>query len=491
MTVPLLLIILILSLIPDIESTITCSDDEGAGTCPDGEKCCRINDADGTITSGCIPHNPHLKGDGMCCNDTIRQDTGCAGYYYCDHSILDTGENDYYCSYEEKDTSYRMPRYNLIPSSEEQIGRVHGFPLTDFTDDNKNSSKVAMAYYSSVPFILTAEPDPEIDEQIEVVVVVVHGSVRNADEYLYSAIVSSEIQQKYPPENVVVISPRFLATEDGVKAIPVKTNTTYEMMQPLLWNETNPIPHTWRYGANALSSNISSFDAMDSIIEHFVLDAGEGNRYSNLKRIAVIGHSAGGQYTHRWALTSCSVAWGDRKFNFEMELSTSRQFLRKRELFESNLPSIRVVVANPRSYCYLDSRRFVNGTFQVPSESMRELCPGYDEWQWGLDDGELLPAPYKDRALDVMGGDRSKLANRYASRNVIYLSGNNDTDILRSSCEDDDFQGRFRRERSKFFFNSLQDYFGHRVHDRLLIENVGHDHRLMFESKEGIEAIFG
>ena len=64
---------------------------------------------------------------------------------------------------------------------------------------------------------------------------VIHGSGRNADDYLYSGMSLAQNQKLYPPENILVIAPRFLVQEDNIDLIPVKyhhhhhhngTNTT-------------------------------------------------------------------------------------------------------------------------------------------------------------------------------------------------------------------------------------------------------------------------
>jgi len=90
-----------------------------------------------------------------------------------------------------------------------------------------------------------------------------------------------------------------------------------------------------------------------------------------------------------------------------------------------------------------------------------------------------LPCPYKDEALAHFGGDQMKPSTRYSLRPVIHLAGGNDTDHLRSSCEDDDFQGISRLQRSPNFFESLKIIFGEKtVHKRMVADNVIHDHTL-------------
>ena len=97
---------------------------------------------------------------------------------------------------------------------------------------------------------------------------------------------------------------------------------------------------------------------------------------------------------------------------------------------------IRVVVANPRSYVYLDDRRWFNVTrkqdnfgnnhvasrevFRRPTQNdqMDTVCPSYNLWLWGLGSGGELSCPYRDNAMSEVDSVAA-MANRYASRNVV------------------------------------------------------------------------
>ena len=116
----------------------------------------------------------------------------------------------------------------------------------------------------------------------------------------------------------------------------------------LQWDAQYPIFHTWRYGAESISdvnynnnATISSFGAMDVLLESLC----DRKRFPNLQRIVVTGHSAGGQFVHRWALSSNSWCFGDGQYAH-------------RWAPKSDLPNVRTVVANPRSFTYLDNRRY-------------------------------------------------------------------------------------------------------------------------------------
>ena len=93
---------------------------------------------------------------------------------------------------------------------------------------------------------------------------------------------------------------------------------------------------------------------------------------------------------------------------------------------------IRIVVANPRSYAYLDDRRWFapdsedgrdndnNEVFRRPTQKdgLHTQCPWYNNWLWGLESGGELICPYRDSAVAEVGS-AAAIAKRYASRNVV------------------------------------------------------------------------
>ena len=226
------------------------------------------------------------------------------------------------------------------------------------------------------------------------------------------------------------------------------------------------------------TTGISSYDVTDKLLE-YIVQAKKRNKndddddndddaveyvFPKVRRIVVMGHSAGGQYVQRWSLLTNSPI-----MNSDDDDSNKRNV------------DIRTVVANPRSYCYLDNRRMVQQqhkrssyhahrrrlrvgndqeeeednddnddrdshrytatnnnfdeddeeyVFAVPDRSDRDACPSYNEWEWGLEDGNIRTSPYRDRALNTTsGGSSSKdIAIRFGTkRKVYYLVGSNDT----------------------------------------------------------------
>ena len=395
-----------------------------------------------------------------------------------------------------------LPRYTLCQLEDaSQSTPLRGLVVKD--------GAPPLAYYSSmgeIPTIHSTAPTRRRQRQrrrqqqgsdkkshtqtraIDVVFILVHGSGRNAQQYLCGGISSSTTTTT---TTTMVISPLFMSDTD----MP-EVGDAY-----LRWAEDGPISHTWRYGADSIRGyNISSYQAMDSLVEQLVLAATtpDNNPLSSVKRIVVAGHSAGGQLVHRWALTSNSTLWSSRSNNRHSRMDTESSLGNDRstnndkgcndtDIVEKDV-QIRVIPANPRSFCYLDSRRFTSDIFDAPNTTRVEACPTYDTWEWGLQtNNSRLPTPYVERAL-MNGTDQ--LLKAYATRDVVYLAGELDVLSVESECEDDDFQGPNRRVRSHRFFRSLPEIYGRQVHRRFIAKGSPHDHSLMFQSEAGQKALF-
>mmetsp|Transcript_32356 Transcript_32356/g.59343 ORF Transcript_32356/g.59343 Transcript_32356/m.59343 type:complete len:479 (+) Transcript_32356:1852-3288(+) len=404
-------------------------------------------------------------------------------------------------------------------------------------------------------------------------------------------------------DEVLVIAPWFLAPSDG---------TPSSSLPFLKWVDRAAVSHTFRYGAESIpslpvldnneeeegddidtamsSATISSYGAMDVLLETLC----DRVHYPNLQHIVVVGHSAGGQFVHRWGLSSNSSCFGDNTHDnsnnngAKTEEDNDGNVDNDDDDDDATLPSVRLVAANPRSYAYLDERRYLpkhaaNGgatmdvrseeeesntlspfeemEYRPPTTSEKHDCQAYNRYCWGLEDNPDLPAPYVtgniDRLLstdprrggDEDGDDRDDGNNldaknaddvlflRYASRDVVYLSGERDTKTLGNQlCDEDGYQGPSRRERSERFYASLQvlgeealeSCRSHRedddddamvgkvedlvvgegnqskggfcarqgedgatqIHERIVVKDVGHDHALIFQSAEGQEGMF-
>ena len=241
-------------------------------------------------------------------------------------------------------------------------------------------------------------------------IVITHGNRRNAGGYKYFAehAIFDSGEKNW---NTLLIAPEFLEQIDAaVNQIPDEV---------LRWRHD-----AWVSGENAHDAPVSSFDALDAILErlsnHILLP--------NLQSVILVGYGAGGQMVQRYAVVGRG---GDALVHSGIHL--------------------RYVVANPASYLYFSPERPVVDAyggvdFSVPA---RECSGDNNRWKYGVND----PPPYAATA------DFSRLEARYVHRNVVYLLGSDDIDpnesSLDTSCAGED-EGPNRLFRGKAYFRYLE-----------------------------------
>jgi hypothetical protein len=92
--------------------------------------------------------------------------------------------------------------------------------------------------------------------------------------------------------------------------------------------------------------------------------------------------------------------------------------------------------------------------------------------------------------------DPGAALERYASRDIVYLFGANDTDPGHSQLDTTcaaEAQGRHRAERGVNYVRYLRHLagpLGNVAHRAFEVEGVGHNHRLMFRSTCGAGVLF-
>ena len=189
-----------------------------------------------------------------------------------------------------------------------------------------------------------------------------------------------------------------------------------------------------------------------------------GPDYPNLASVVIVGHSAGGQFTNRYAA-------------FERIAPAVRE-----------RATVHFVVANPSSYVYLDGRRYHPATRDLRSLSSaeRSACPRFDTYRHGLAGTD----PYGQAIVP------SAVRARFAAGTVTYLLGSLDTDRtdpqLDTSCAAG-WQGRDRLERGRLYQRSLRLIYGMSIEARhrfVTVAGVGHDASGMYQSVAGRQALF-
>jgi hypothetical protein len=464
-----------------------CAVEDGGGICPDLATCCPTGTPN---VSSCVSGRYQDPEDrGVCCGDN----TGCGFGFQCAvrNSITEGEEPDPYCQLQEYaplDLTNDVPRYNLCILDAPSLQVVHGFPI---------NNEYQVAYYSNLGDINGKSPETLSRHiNVKMVLIIVHGSRLNADDYICGG--QAAIPPGVDPSTILVVAPIFAAPVNP----PVQT--TDPTRQVLVWNDyvappEAPLPHSFRYGANAIDTNISSFAIIDHMVEY--LSRVAPLQFPHLERIVVTGHSAGGQFVQRWGLLSNSPVWRDT------ESKTTTSLLRTRTTDAAaiatggttrknahrditSIPNVRVVVANPRSFAYLTRKRWLhNGTtFEIPTAIQIDSCTEYNQWNTGLDQGGLIPCSYYEQAIQLTPTEA--MANRYATRDIAYLAGEYDLIIQKDHCATYEFQGECRLERSRRFYASLFEIFGTYVH-RFYEVVSPHDHNLMYQSKEGQSVLFG
>lgn len=271
--------------------------------------------------------------------------------------------------------------------------------------------------------------------QIQRVLIVIHGRLRNAETYRQSAERAAE--QAGQSATTLVIAPQFLNESDIER---------HQLPDSLLhWRGDD-----WMAGEPSIGANpLSSYAVLDKILERM----SDRQQFPTLKEVVIAGHSGGAQVVQRYALLG-----------------------HDQPALQSAGVSVRYVIANPSSYAYFDEQR------PVPFNTAR--CPGFNDWKYGL-----LKLP------DYANGQTAQqLEQGYVQRNITYLLGQRDTNphhpALDRSCAAET-QGASRLVRGHRYFDYLQQRHPEGLNQRLIeVPGVGHNGDKMFTSPEGQKALF-
>lgn len=296
------------------------------------------------------------------------------------------------------------------------------------------SARIAVGS-ATFPLYLSADwsnPLPDITRAV----LVLHGVLRNADDYFRAAL-SAQAAAGDVGKRTLMIAPQFLIEPD-VEAFKLPAET-------LRWSL-----YGWQGGEPAIAPNsASSFEALDAILARL----GDRKLFPNLREVVVFGHSGGGQVVQRYAI----AVKGDQV------------------LLRAGI-GVRYVVANPSSYAYFTKER--------PEPAIAASCHGYNKWKFGMDDRPPYLAEPTPPALE----------QAYVARRVIYLLGTLDTNpnhpALDKSCMAE-AEGPYRYARGHSYFAAMQARDGgtpnHSVWD---VPGVGHEGGKMLNSSCGLTAVF-
>jgi hypothetical protein len=288
----------------------------------------------------------------------------------------------------------------------------------------------------------------ERNENIKQLVIFIHGIRRNAVEYFDWGM--DAVKKADKDAQTLFIAPQFSAEKD--------LNAHKQDANHLFWSNGN-----WRSGDESVSSKkrampetFSSYSLVDSMIARVCNPV----LFPNLKKITIIGHSAGGQFVQRYiGMTPMPNILRGYKFRF--------------------------IAMNPSSYMYFDDRRpVVKDTLLFFRRPDSALCSTFNDYPKGFE--KLNPYAAKIGMNSIF--------TQFFQRDVVFLFGGNDVDMtdpnLDKTCSGS-LQGLFRLERGQFFYEYLQTFVEKgKVHKMEIVPNVGHNAEKMVNSKAAIWYLF-
>jgi hypothetical protein len=288
--------------------------------------------------------------------------------------------------------------------------------------------------------VYRSHPLKEKNARIEEAFVLVHGQGRNADDYFRTAMAAGFLAGAL--ERAIIVSPRF-ASNDGANCQDAVAEG--EINQPCRGN-------TWRGGGPAANAKeATSFHVADELLKRLA----DRRVFPNLKRIVVAGHSAGGQFAHRYAAAS--------------------------RLLDGLGVPVKLVVSNPSSYLYLDARR-PDAEGKLVEFAGREGCPNFNRYLYGMEGRSGYPGEVGDEALKA----------NLVKRDVTYLIGELDTEPLAgfdSSCSAM-AQGKSRYARGESYWKAIRAEYGAK-HEFVKAPMCGHNARCVFTTDAALRLVFG
>ena len=234
---------------------------------------------------------------------------------------------------------------------------------------------------------------------------------------------------------------KSIGLEDSIMVIAPQFITEYEKVHDKDWYWSTT---SWKWGnqsyMNGSQISISSFEVVDYLLSRVA----NTNKFPNLSKVLITGHSSGSAFTHTFSSTKTSNAFGDLRLDF--------------------------AVVNNQYFLYPDSNRFLNGALFTPND-----CSNYNDWPLGLTD----PNPYIEN-LGVEVASINLIGNR-----IDYFIGSNDTQIndISSGCA---YQilGEHRFQKTINFNDYLNLSFENNLHQYTIVQGIGHSSTGMFSSNE-------
>lgn len=330
---------------------------------------------------------------------------------------------------------------------------------TEWVDAGPQSSRLLV--YRSFPLDTR-------NQNITRALVFVHGINRDADNHFRTALAAAFLAGTL--DDTVIVAPRF-ASKSGITG-----NQAGMCGDTLAADEANWIcetsrTDTWRTGGGSVgNAELTSFDFMDEIVRRLA----NKKVFPNLKTIVIAGHSAGGQFVQRYAMSN--------------------------QIHDSAGVPISYIVSNSSSYAYLDNLRPTTSavpaaatapgfTPPAPKEPPPAFvpypdaknCTAFNTWPYGL----------KERTGYAARLSEEQLKKQVVSRSITYLLG--EADILPLGVFDTSCpamaQGPTRLGRGLAFARYVNEQQGAH-HIGVIVPFCSHSQRCMFTSDVALRLIF-
>ena len=294
--------------------------------------------------------------------------------------------------------------------------------------------------------------------QIRRALIMVHGTLRNADHYFRTATGAAFIAGAL--DDTLVIAPAFHSADGGCK----DTLAAREVNWPCDGN-------SWRSGGDAVGNpQLSSFDFVDAILKALA----DKRVFPNLGAIVVAGHSAGGQFVERYEMAN-----------------------RVHEMLGT---PVSYVIANPSSYAWPDASRVLPVDDGAPANAVlgwKEETP-HTHFSFGPFDAakapkyDLWPYGFENRSGHYLAGvSDDQLKKQLVSRPVTYLLSQVDTLPLGGfdGSPPAMAQGATRRARGEAFVTYVNANLGGHAQIQIVPE-CGHNDRCVFTTDAVLPVIF-
>ncbi len=276
--------------------------------------------------------------------------------------------------------------------------------------------------------------------------IMVHGTGRNADHYFLTAMSAAFLAGAL--EDTVVIAPHMIDATDPAAANEVVWQTS------------------WRTGGpSRADASLSSFDFADAILRKLA----KKSLFPNLQHIVVAGHSAGGQFANRYAMSN--------KVHGTLGLQVT------------------YVVANPSSYAWPSAVRPLPQDDADPATAKdgwnltpnANPLPPHTTFTFGPFDATKAPnynnwpAGLEKRTGYTESMSHDQLVKQLVERTTTFLLGQVDTLPLGGfdSSATAMAQGPTRRARGEAFVKYVNNELGAK-HKIVIVPECGHNDRCMY-----------